>query len=231
MGEFASASILDKTSILSGLHVLLSEAIQSDILAHCKLTDLLFIQNLLIFPPILCGGFQSSPDQDTSEIWALKCLLLTGAAMAFNPLTMDAMGLACHIRAKLWFFMFEDASANVRQELMMALLISLQLVDLKKAKEALKAALQVAKVVTQPPLTPQPSKPSSASVKLQSAPKQVFSQMGTCELKDKSLTFALKLAFGKSLSFPGQHSSEKSEGSSSCKSFACRFFVKSSLNH
>lgn len=42
-GEFASAPILVKTVTSSGLHAPLSEAIQTDFLAHCKLADFLSI--------------------------------------------------------------------------------------------------------------------------------------------------------------------------------------------
>lgn len=48
--------------------------------------------------------------------------------------------------------MVQDTPVNVRQEFMMEPIISPLLVNLEKAREALEAALQVGKAVTQPPL-------------------------------------------------------------------------------
>lgn len=82
-------------------------------------------------------------------------LLLASAAVTLHPLTMKVLGSAFHSRAKVWKDVVRDAPSNVKQELMMASLLSLVSVDLEKAKEALKTALLMVKMMTHPPPIPQ----------------------------------------------------------------------------
>lgn len=94
---------------------------------------------------------------------------------------------------------------------MATLILFLFPVDLEKAQEAFKAALQVTEVMTQVPLKSQHLKPSlskSAAVKAKSVPQQAPPQTGLSKKKDKSLSFALKDSSAKSLSFLGCESSQ-----------------------
>lgn len=77
--------------------------------------------------------------------------LLTGTAMAIQPLTLDTMGTACQVCSKLQQDMVRQAPTNVRQELIMAPILASQPVDVRQAMEALKTALQ-----------PQATKPPTA---------------------------------------------------------------------
>lgn len=75
------------------------------------------------------------------------CILLSSAPMVLHILAMDAVGLDCHFRAKVQKDMVKGTNANVQQELMRPPNLSPIPVDLEKAWEALKDALQVVKVV------------------------------------------------------------------------------------
>lgn len=76
------------------------------------------------------------------------CLLLCHAAKVLHSLAMDALGLTCQAHARVQKDMLNDAPTNIREELMMALLLSPVPVDSGKAREALKALLHVAEVLT-----------------------------------------------------------------------------------
>lgn len=87
-GESASAPILAKVATPFGLHVLSSEAIWSELLAQCKLVDLLAVKNLLFFLQCWAEELQSFPqEQDSLEIWAPVQLLLSCTA---------PIGCGCH---------------------------------------------------------------------------------------------------------------------------------------
>lgn len=85
--------------------------------------------------------------------------LLSGTAMAFQPLALGTMSLACHVQSKLYHDRLKDTPTNISQKLMMAPILVMQPVDVKQAMKALKADPQVVKLVTQPP--PKPSFQSS----------------------------------------------------------------------
>lgn len=86
-------------------------------------------------------------------------------AMAIQPLTMEALGSACHMWAKLHRYMLKDVPANVWQKLLTVPILSLQPVDAKQVMGALKAAPHMVKAVAVPPPKPQASKPTSTSAK------------------------------------------------------------------
>lgn len=65
-------------------------------------------------------------------------------------MTMDTMGLACCTCAKVWKDMVRNTPANVKQELMVAPIVSFVPVIPEKAQEAVKTVPQVVKVVVQP---------------------------------------------------------------------------------
>lgn len=67
---------------------------------------------------------------------------------------LDAMGLMCRTQSMLHCNMLNDAPANVRQEILMVLVLAFPTVDVKYAMEALQAAVLVVKLVIQPPPHP-----------------------------------------------------------------------------
>lgn len=54
---------------------------------------------------------------------------LAAMAVALLPLAVDAVGSACHVRVKLKHDMVKDAPAAVWQEVLMALLLMSQLLN------------------------------------------------------------------------------------------------------
>lgn len=96
-------------------------------------------------------------------------------------LPLDVMSLVCRMWLKLHHSMLKDAPANVRQELLLALMPALQPVDAKQSLEVSQAAMQVIKAVTQLPPRPQSTKLPSALdlVTPMSAPWQPSSLAGS----------------------------------------------------
>lgn len=85
--------------------------------------------------------------------------LLSGAAMTLQPQALDAMGSACWVPTRLQSDMMKDVSANVGQELMMALILSPHPVNGRQAMEAMKVAPQVVKDMAQALAKPYIAKP------------------------------------------------------------------------
>lgn len=82
-------------------------------------------QNILFFPPVVCGQFSVfAPQEDIMSIWASMHLLLANAVMALHLLVLDVLRTACHSQAKVWKnIIIWDITASVKQELMVALLL------------------------------------------------------------------------------------------------------------
>lgn len=76
------------------------------------------------------------------------CMLLSSTVMVLHSLILDVLKSACHFQAKVWKDVTQNASASVNQELMMAPLPFLALVNHVKVKEAWKTGLQIVEVVT-----------------------------------------------------------------------------------
>lgn len=106
----------------------------SDFSTHHKSAIFLSVNNLLLFLQPCVQEFHSTQHQDFAEMWAFMCQLRSCATWALHPLVMDTMGSACHLRTKICRDMLKDASANVRQDLMMAPTLSLQLVDMERVQ-------------------------------------------------------------------------------------------------
>lgn len=115
LGKFASAPFLSKAATPPGLHGPSLDAIKSDFAARHCLADLLSVQKLVLFLKDCARVFQSTPSQhDPKGIWAAMHQLLTGVAMAIQPLALDAAGSACWTHGKLQCNMVKDAPANVK---------------------------------------------------------------------------------------------------------------------
>lgn len=115
------------------------------------LANVLSTQSLLFFLQLGVKEFQSSqPQKDVASTWGFKQLLLTSTAVALHPLATDELRLVCHFQAKVQQNIVHDASTNVKQELMMASILSPVHVDPDKAKGAQKAAPRVVKLEQYP---------------------------------------------------------------------------------
>lgn len=92
-----------------------------------------------------------------TSIWGSVHLLLASAVMTVHPLAMDVLGLACQSYAEVQKDVGCDASANIKQKLMMAPILLQVLCNPETAQKTLKTAPQVVKVATHAPPKPQPS--------------------------------------------------------------------------
>lgn len=157
--------------------------------------------------------------------------LLSGAAMAVQPLAMDAMVSALRVQVKLQHEMLKDAPASVRQEPLLAPILSLQPLDVK-IHEALKAFHQVVKLVAQPSPKIQSSKLTMAPTlaKPQSASSHLSAQASPYKHKSKTASSSTKTSLGSFCSFQGQHP-QLQDSFSSGKSFSHHPFHNAKHKH
>lgn len=102
VGNFASATVLSKTETLSGLGTLSSDFMKFDFATCRKVVNLSSVQNLLLFLQDYAESFLETPPQyNPKGVWTSFCKILSGTAMALQPLTMDALGSGCRMQVKL----------------------------------------------------------------------------------------------------------------------------------
>lgn len=90
--------------------------------------------------------------------------------MVLHPLVIDALGTTCCTRAKVHKDIWRNSPAWVLQELMIALILSTSLLESFHAKEVIKVALYIVKVVVLPPSKSQQPKQILSSKQKPSLP-------------------------------------------------------------
>lgn len=212
-----------KAATPSDLQALSSDCIKSDLAACQHLADCLSVQSLLCFQKDTAREFQQTPLQhDLKGLWLFMHQLLFGAAMAIQPLAVDAAGSACCAHMKLWHNVVRDTPVNAKQELMMVPILSPQAVDPGQTREAMRTTSQVVKVLMESASKPQAVKPSAAlalAKQLSALQQTGFCQAGPSKGKDKPTTSMSKGKPRGLQSVRGPHH-QKQGSSSSRKTFS-----------
>lgn len=113
-----------------------------------KVADIAMVHSLLLFLLNSTEAFsEDHPQHDPQGDWLSFLQLLSGTALALQPLVLDTLGTACHVQAKLLCEMLKDFLSPVRQELLHATILSAHPVDPTQAAAALKAIPQLFKMM------------------------------------------------------------------------------------
>lgn len=176
----------------------------------------------------ICSCSFSVVWENFSQLLLTRILLKSGFPCVSSSLAQPWHSNVCCIQVTIHCSMLKDAPANVRLEFLMVPILASQPVDAKQVQEALRAAPQVVKVVTQPPPKSQLIKPpyALASAKSQSASQQTSSQAGSFLGEREAFNFHVERVFWEVIVLSGQQS-QKPEASSSHISFSLCSFYKS----
>lgn len=151
---------------------------------------------------------------DPKVVWVSIHQLLSGAATALQPLTMDV--IACRVRVKLCCDTSRDVPANVQPELLLALILFPQTVDARQAREVKPQAFK--------------SSQAMALAKLSTATQPSSSQAPPSKGKTKPSASMPKSFSGQLWPFQVLHT-QKNEPSSSLKLFSHHSSHKGSKEH
>lgn len=143
VGDFASTPVLAKSATPSDLQAPSSDCIKFDFSAHRKVADIASVQNLLLILEQAAKLFKEKPLRiyqepwDIQKCWNLFQQLLAAATWTLQPLQMDALVTACRAQVKVCTDMSRDVPAQLRQELMVFSLLSVQPLDHTQAAQTL----------------------------------------------------------------------------------------------
>lgn len=125
------------------------EAVQTNFLACRKVTDL-YQPKPSLLPPVVHGGVAviSTSGGHVIYLSGPPCTCCFPVQQwHFIPWAWTLLESACRSQTKIQKDTVWDTAADVKQEFMMALILTVVPVDHEKTKQAVKTALQVVKVV------------------------------------------------------------------------------------
>lgn len=116
VGDFTMDPAFSKSMMPSRLKAPSYDSIKSDYSACRKVADLESVQTLHLFLHNSVVAFKADPTQhDPQGVWASISQLLSGIALALQPLLMDALGSVCRAWAKLHRKMLQNAPVIIKQ--------------------------------------------------------------------------------------------------------------------